>query len=121
MPDEFITQRVDIANPPTLMLVIERLLDRTEENEKIINKNIHDNNLKKRNKNDKNNESNKQDNSELIYNEIEINSIHNENQQILSFLNDVYPALDSWIDWFRNSQKGPESTDEEEGYYFFYL
>ena len=105
MPEEFITQRIDIANPPTLMLVIDILLDKINENENAINFFENGDKVKK---------SNKKNMKTKSY-EVDIKRKKNENQQLLSFLNDIYPALDSWIDWFRNSQKGPAGDEEGEG------
>ena len=95
MPDEFITQRVDIANPPTLMLVIESLLDRI---------------------------TTTASNSQVCMNSIEsaagggggvggvkqalVMEYEEENRGILLFLQDSYPALHEWVTWLRTSQKG---------------
>ena len=93
------------------MLVIDKLLDKISENEKVLNDHINSDNMKK------NNEKNVVNKNK----EIDVNKMINENKQLLSFLNDIYPALDSWIDWFRNSQKGPSGSDEEGEGHFIYI
>lgn len=87
------------------MLVIDKLLDKINDNEIAINIFENGDKLKKNNK----------ENLKIKSYEVDIKRKRNENQQLLSFLNDIYPALDSWIDWFRNSQKGPVGDDEGEG------
>ena len=138
MPDEFITQRVDIANPPTLILVIESLLDKLEKRQSN-NKNNNDN--KNSNNNNENTNFDKNgdnivcesiDNDGNIDNQYCMNNMtnnenkknENENNDILlyEFLNEIYPALSEWVTWYLNSQVGPRSTvemendkDDEEG------
>lgn len=87
------------------MLVIDKLLDKINENENAINIFENGDELKKSN----------EENLKTKSYEGNIKRKKNENQQLLSFLNDIYPALDSWIDWFRNSQKGPAGDEEGEG------
>lgn len=82
VPEEFITQRVDIANPPTLLLVVESLLDRITA---------------------------PKTSQECAggAQECENPSIREEeNRAILKFLQDAYPALHEWVTWLRTSQKG---------------
>ena len=121
VPDEFITQRVDVANPPTLILVIENLLNFVEKNK------IHDENITGAFGN--NNYCIQKDGS--INNEFDIPSdysyidgtnienCHDDpynqtNILIYQFLNEIYPALNEWISWFLDSQKGPSSTIDVE-------
>lgn len=76
VPDEFITQKVTIANPPTILIVIDNLLDRF---------------LYTRDKN--------RSGKKLLL-------LSNEEQEKFSlFLNNVYPRLHAWVQWFRLSQQ----------------
>jgi Glycosyl hydrolase family 63 C-terminal domain len=106
VPDEFVTQRVDIANPPTLILVVESLLEKIEKNK---NENYCSSNI------DSNNEeivkSENSENGFCINNEKERISKEQENKLLLSFLTDLYPALDEWVKWFLSSQKGPGNPE----------
>ena len=95
VPDEFITQRVDIANPPTLMLVIESLLDRittTAANSQVCMNSMAETAA---------GGGGKQECDQAVMMEYE-----EENRGILLFLQDAYPALHEWVTWLRTSQKG---------------
>ena len=110
-----------MANPPTLILVIESLLN-------VIGKNkIHngiitgssgkDNYCVKKDASTNNNFDIPLDYSNIDENDIENchNDLYNENDiLIFQFLNEIYPALNEWISWFLNSQKGPSSTIDVE-------
>jgi hypothetical protein len=106
VPDEFVTQRVDIANPPTLILVVESLLEKIEKNK---NENYCSSNIDSNN--EENVKSEKSENGFCINNEKERISKEQENKLLLSFLTDLYPALDEWVKWFLNSQKGPGNPE----------
>lgn len=131
MPDEFVTQRVDVANPPTLMLVVESLLNKIENNRNYCSTNIDDKSDNHSDSNDENSVKNKNniktENSEnsasynngfCINNEKERIDNEKENKLLLSFLTDLYPALDEWVKWFLNSQKGPGNPEGNNGLYF---
>ena len=140
MPDEFITQRVDIANPPTLILVIESLLDKLEKRQSKKENISHSKNSDYKNDNSNQKLDNKEekvvcesiDNDGNIDNQYCMNNMtnnenkknENENNDVLlyEFLNEIYPALSEWVTWYLNSQVGPRSTvemendkDDEEG------
>jgi hypothetical protein len=104
VPDEFVTQRVDIANPPTLILVVESLLGKIEKNNNYCSSNIDSNN-------EENEKSENSENGFCLNNEKERISKEQENKLLLSFLSDLHPALDEWLKWFLNSQKGPGNPE----------
>ena len=110
-----------MANPPTLILVIENLLNFVENN-KIHDENITgasgDNNYCIKKDGSTNNDfGNPSDYSYSDGNNIEnchIDSYNETNILIYQFLNEMYPALNEWISWFLDSQKGPSSTIDVE-------
>ena len=79
VPNEFVTQRVNVANPPTLLLVVESLLSRF--GAKKFEGGI-----------DTDTEQEGED--------------RQQRNRVLYFLNDAFPALDQWVQWFLNSQRG---------------
>jgi mannosyl-oligosaccharide glucosidase len=81
VPDEFVTQRVNIANPPTLLLVIEKIIDR----------HIKDTSL------DVSIDGN--------------DNLNQNREQILIYLKKSYPFLNRWLQWFLNSQSGPINAE----------
>ena len=89
VPSEFITQRPNIANPPTLLLVVEKLLKMAINTTDSCSSNGH---------------SNGSSNSKC---ESEENTVNRE--EILTFVRDLYPSLHTWIQWFLISQAGPAS------------
>jgi len=79
-------QRVDIANPPTLLLVVDSLLDRVTA-------------PKAANTCANTAEGRQQCAASAAARD-------DENKAILKFLQDAYPALHEWVTWLRTSQKG---------------
>eukprot|EP00607_Mallomonas_marina_P006495 CAMPEP_0182430786 /NCGR_PEP_ID=MMETSP1167-20130531/43329_1 /TAXON_ID=2988 /ORGANISM="Mallomonas Sp, Strain CCMP3275" /LENGTH=771 /DNA_ID=CAMNT_0024616265 /DNA_START=401 /DNA_END=2713 /DNA_ORIENTATION=+ len=83
VPKEFITQRVNIANPPTLLLALESLLMRAK---------LHDINP-------------------CSSSNVETCTVLTSDQEeILDFLHGTAPALHMWIQWFLFSQRGPSDV-----------
>ena len=121
MPDEFVTQRVDIANPPTLILVVESLLEKIEKNRNYCGSNMGDMSDSDEMNKSKNENSENSENGFCINNEKERISKENENKLLLSFLTDLYPALDEWVKWFLNSQKGPGNPEGKNGSCYCFL
>lgn len=124
VPDEFVVQRVNIANPPTLLLVVDNLLTRftsarppatytaakkssralqktstdltTVSEELEVVENNEEALVKKRNRSASNAEA-------LVVLEYEA-----ERELVLEFLRDIYPLLHRWTQWFLHTQRGSE-------------
>jgi len=80
VPDEFITQRPDTANPPTLLLAVERLLDSLSQD-------------------------GCSDGDEKLSSDI--NACADSDHEKLDFLRHIFPSLNTWVTWFLSSQQGP--------------
>lgn len=107
MPDEFVLQRINIANPPTLMLVIDTLLDRMAKNSRTCTDEFD-------NKNNAFDEKlNGAGNGSCTNDESDLTARQDENAMLLAFLHDAYAPLNDWIQWFLVSQKGPTESNEE--------
>ncbi len=89
VPSEFMTQRVNIANPPTFMLVIEYIMQ-------------YQNDLIQKKKNSSSNT--------LKLLKADVDSISTTINKIQTSLKALYPALDAWIQWYISSQS---STDDD--------
>jgi mannosyl-oligosaccharide glucosidase len=97
VPNEFVTQRVDIANPPTLMLVVESFLDMLK---KGINQSGSESSIDINGEGREEKSPGKDSDKDLL---------------ILEYLHDIYPALDEWVTWLLNSQMGPIGTPGGKG------
>jgi mannosyl-oligosaccharide glucosidase len=102
VPDEFVTQRVNVANPPTLLLVVESLLERVSGNQdqRVTTDAI-------------NGSKNGCEEGDEVCKAAWIGSSQQleENAAIRSFLRNAYPALQEWTNWYLSSQKGPETAE----------
>ncbi len=88
VPEEFITQRVDIANPPTLLLAVDSLVKRLKLDQPGAVSPV----------------CVASDGSGLC----EPHDMETERVQVLSFLARVYPLLHQWVQWYLDSQRGSE-------------
>jgi mannosyl-oligosaccharide glucosidase len=87
VPDEFISQRLNIANPPTFLLVIEKLLNGYESSQKCEE------------------EGNSVDQT-CVNPSLQENSLQFfEKQRLLLFFEKIFPRLHYWIQWFRITQE----------------
>jgi mannosyl-oligosaccharide glucosidase len=86
VPNEFVMQRVDIANPPTLLFVVEKLIKRCRV-------------MSVCNAND----------AQCV----DEHDAENNCNQILSFLREIYPALHDWIIWLMYSQMGTSIVTDD--------
>lgn len=89
VPDEFIVQSPNIANPPTLLLAFSEMLKRA------IEKSEHDLEFKRGSTNDIGN-SQYDDTSRL----------ESSPELLLTYAKSIYPKLIRHFEWFRNSQRG---------------
>jgi mannosyl-oligosaccharide glucosidase len=108
VPDEFVTQRVDIANPPTLMLVVESFLD-------VLNKGFGQSDVDADSDNISIGNMGSVDVNGEIRNEKMPEKYRDEDVLILEYLHDIYPALNEWVTWLLNSQMGPIGVPGGEG------
>jgi len=76
VPDEFVTQRGNVANPPTLLLVVQALQRRFFGTQESVQDSVKDS----------------------------VDSV-GEKQEVLRFLQEVFPRLHVWLQWFLTSQK----------------
>jgi mannosyl-oligosaccharide glucosidase len=90
VPDEFITQRLNIANPPTFLLVLEKLLNSLE-----LNYDCQDGNSQS---------ASCLNNDGLIPND-------SQKRSILKFIKSIYPRLHYWVQWLRITQESHSSAE----------
>ena len=113
MPDEFVIQRTNIANPPTLMLVIDALMDRIIENNRTCTTNRPvDSSIDEDNDAIYDLKIDEEKNGYCRKDESGIGKRLDENKMLLIFLHDAYAPLNDWIQWFLVSQKGPSESNE---------
>jgi mannosyl-oligosaccharide glucosidase len=94
VPSEFVTQRVDIANPPTLLIVVEKLVEKWQQG--------------RRNAKQCDNVNAKVGGEGYCDLNADFDKFHGE---IVSFLKDSYFSLHDWVQWFIDSQSaGDVST-----------
>ena len=91
VPTEFVTQRVDIANPPTLLIVVEKLLEKLQKSKVAC-------------------QADEGGGSNAGY--CASNKLEEEQFQkdVLSFLKESFFSLHNWVQWFISSQ-GVEAGD----------
>ncbi|KAH7591808.1 Glycosyl hydrolase family 63 C-terminal domain [Nakaseomyces glabratus] len=89
VPDEFITQNPNIANPPTILLAFSEMLQRASNSYKLVGE-LGDSGADK-------------DSDTLEYN----------HKFLIEYSREIYPKLVKHFDWFVNSQRG--FTEEYEG------
>jgi mannosyl-oligosaccharide glucosidase len=87
VPDEFISQRLNIANPPTFLLVIEKLLNGYESSQKCEE------------------EGNSVDQTCVNPSLQENSQQFLEKHRFLLFFEKIFPRLHYWIQWFRITQE----------------
>jgi len=79
VPSEFVTQRVDVANPPTLLLVIEGMVDSLE----------------------------RIDPRTCLANEMGSScGVDEDRESLFQFLGESYGRLHDWVQWLLHSQRG---------------
>jgi mannosyl-oligosaccharide glucosidase len=128
VPDEFVVQRVNIANPPTFLLVVDSLLDRfasaipprrfaaTARKQQLIDE-------PKRSDLSPASEELKPDEKhgdrevmrryrkEVDPRDAQLVLLEHtaDRDVVLSFLRDIYPLLHRWVQWYLHSQKGSDA------------
>ncbi len=83
VPEEFVTQRVNIANPPTFLLVVESLLGRHFP-------------------------GSAEETCPALAGDSCAEPLTAEQSELLVFLGHIYPQLHQWVQWFLVSQRGSE-------------
>jgi len=134
VPDEFVVQRVNIANPPTFLLVVENLLDRFESAtppRRSTQRRARNNQRTQQDELPVATGSALQESSE----ELKSDELHGDSEvmrryrktidprdaqlvlvqhsaerdTVLTFLRDVYPQLHRWVQWYLHSQRGSDA------------
>lgn len=130
VPKEFQTQYPHYANPPTLMLLLSNILDKFQDEQDELpdnefnNPQLHSHNRRKLKQRYTDKKNQAKENSQKVFNSFndgtltESNSIiddeviisgtaHWKSGQLLkSYLEKIYPELQSHYDWFRRTQRG---------------